>query len=69
MGRITDSCQCPGFYGISNVYLGLPSVVDRTGVRQCVRLSLTEHEVVALKRSADIIGRHQRGIGLIASAL
>ena len=41
------------YHGISDVYLGVPSVVDRTGVREALSLQLTGHEKSLLQKSAD----------------
>lgn len=41
------------YNGISDVYLGVPCVVDRTGVREVLKLNLNEEEQAMLKRSAD----------------
>src|ERR1043166_991691 len=41
------------YHGISDIYLGLPCIVDRTGVREALTLQLTEDEKSLLSRSAD----------------
>jgi L-lactate dehydrogenase len=41
------------YHGISDVFLGVPCIVDRTGVREVMQLNITEDEQVLLKRSAD----------------
>jgi L-lactate dehydrogenase len=43
------------FYGINNVYLSLPSVVDRDGIERFLRLELAPDEVTGLKNSADVL--------------
>lgn len=42
-----------GYCGISDVYLGIPCVVDRSGVRETMRLDMTEEEQALLRKSAD----------------
>lgn len=42
-----------GYGGISDVYLGIPCVVDRNGVREAMRLDITEEEQTLLRKSAD----------------
>jgi L-lactate dehydrogenase len=42
-----------GYGGISDVYLGIPCVVDRSGVREAMRLDMTEEEQTLLRKSAD----------------
>ncbi len=41
------------YHGISDVYLGVPCVIDRTGVREVLTLPLNEEEKVRFKNSAD----------------
>jgi L-lactate dehydrogenase len=43
------------YYGIDNVYLSLPTVIDRGGVEGLLRLQLDEMEIVGLRRSADVL--------------
>lgn len=41
------------YLGISDVYLGVPCVVDRTGVREVLQLHISDEEKLLLQRSAD----------------
>jgi L-lactate dehydrogenase len=41
--------------GVGEVYLSLPAVVNRSGVRDVLRLKLTDEESGALKRSAETL--------------
>lgn len=41
------------YYGISDVYLGVPCVVDRGGVREVLQLSINEKEQELLRKSAE----------------
>ncbi|MGV3656471.1 MAG: L-lactate dehydrogenase [Chitinophagaceae bacterium] len=41
------------YHGISDVYLGVPCVIDRTGIRDVLPLPLNEEEKERLKNSAD----------------
>ncbi|MFC5401443.1 L-lactate dehydrogenase [Cohnella soli] len=41
------------YHGISDVYLGVPCVVDRSGVREVLKLSLSEREQRQLRMSAE----------------
>ena len=43
------------FYGISDICLSLPTVVDRTGVARVLRLELSPEEEEALRRSAEVL--------------
>ena len=44
-----------GQYGLKDVYIGLPAVLGRSGVKRIVELKLTKDEQDALKKSADSI--------------
>jgi len=43
------------YYGIDDVYLSLPAVVDRGGIEALLKLELDEMEIVGLRRSADVL--------------
>jgi len=42
-----------GYYGINDVYLGVPCIVDRTGVRETLQLNINEKEKDLLRKSAN----------------
>jgi len=52
---LTVSCLTSGMYGIEDVYLSLPAVVNRYGVNRIVRLSLSPEEERQLKHSAQLL--------------
>jgi L-lactate dehydrogenase len=41
------------YHGISNVYLGVPCVVDRNGVREILQLNINDQEKELLRKSGD----------------
>ena len=41
------------YYGISDVYLGVPCIVDRSGVREVLPLTINEEEQESLHRSGN----------------
>lgn len=41
------------YHGLSNVYMGVPCVVDRQGVREVLDIPITEEEKALLHRSAN----------------
>jgi L-lactate dehydrogenase len=41
------------YHGISDVYLGVPCIVDRNGVRETLTLQVTQNEKLLLHKSAD----------------
>jgi L-lactate dehydrogenase len=43
------------YYGIKDVYLSLPSVVDQGGVERTIRLDLNEGEIAGLRKSAAVL--------------
>ncbi len=43
------------YYGLADVYLSLPAVVDRGGIEQVLRLEINPGEVEGLRRSAQIL--------------
>jgi L-lactate dehydrogenase len=47
------SALLENYHGISDVYLGVPCIVDRTGIRQLLDVNLTQNEQALLTKSAD----------------
>ncbi|GAA3401386.1 L-lactate dehydrogenase [Paenibacillus hodogayensis] len=47
------STRLVDYHGISDVFLGVPCIVDRQGVREVLELKLSADEKVLLQRSAD----------------
>ena len=41
------------YHGVSDVYLGVPCIVDRSGVRETLTLQITHNEKLLLSKSAD----------------
>ncbi|MOA69446.1 L-lactate dehydrogenase P [compost metagenome] len=41
------------YNGVSDVYLGVPSIVDRNGVRQVLDLKLSDIELEQFQKSAN----------------
>ncbi len=52
---LSVSSRIDGYYGIRDVAFSLPTVVDRTGVLESLRLELDEQERIGLLRSAEIL--------------
>jgi L-lactate dehydrogenase len=53
-----------GEYGIEDVCLSLPSIVDDKGVDVILTPPLSEHEADALRRSAKTVRGVERSLGL-----
>jgi L-lactate dehydrogenase len=41
------------YYGVNDVYLGVPCIVDRSGVREILHLNINEEEQEMLRKSAN----------------
>lgn len=52
------------YFGISDVCLSLPSIVDRGGVERVLRLELAHEEIAGLQKSAQVLKETIRSIGL-----
>ncbi len=52
---LTVSALLEGHYGIRDVCLSLPAIVDRTGIRQVLAIPLAEEELGRLRASADAV--------------
>lgn len=52
---LTVSVMTDGEYGIRGVYLGLPAVLNRMGVRSILRLNLSQEETERLRQSAQTL--------------
>ncbi len=61
---LTVSAMLNGEYGESDVYAGVPSVVNRNGVREIVELSLNEEERSKLHYSCELLRNLFNDIGL-----
>jgi len=45
-------CLVADYYGINDVYMSLPALVNRSGLRQILRPRLNDVEIGLLKKSA-----------------
>lgn len=52
------------YHGISDVYLGLPCIVDRSGVREVLKMNINETEQQLLHQSSDKIKNLIRSISM-----
>lgn len=52
---LTVSTRCEGQYGLTDVCLSLPAVVNRHGVDRIIVAELTPEETAALRHSADVL--------------
>lgn len=52
------------YHGVSGIYLGVPCIVDRTGVREVVKVDMTEEEQRLFRASGEKIREQIRGLEL-----
>ena len=52
---LSVSSLIKGYYGISDVCLSLPTVINRSGIERVLRLNLNPEEVAGLQRSAKVL--------------
>jgi L-lactate dehydrogenase len=52
---LSVSSHIDDYYGISGVYLSLPTVINRRGVNRIIRLTLSEGEIGGLQQSAQVL--------------
>ena len=52
------------YYGINDICLGMPSIINRNGVEEFLRLKLSPSEQKQLKHSADVLKNIIQGIKL-----
>lgn len=61
---LTVSALIEGHYGIHNVCLSLPAVVDRSGIRRVLPVTLSDREKIELVRSASVIREMTKTAGI-----
>jgi L-lactate dehydrogenase len=61
---LTASVNPGGAYGLQDICIGLPAVIDRDGVREVVELNLSADERQKLAASATVIEHVLRQNGL-----
>ena len=58
------SCYIDDYIGIQDVYLSLPAVINREGIRDVLRLELEKEEQEKLRRSANTLKNVLKEVGL-----
>lgn len=53
-----------GYLGIKDVYLSLPAVINKRGIREILKIELSDQEQKQLKDSAEAIRKVTKGVGL-----
>lgn len=47
-----------GQYGLKDIFLSVPTILDRTGAKEIVEIRLNEEEEAALRHSTDVVGSY-----------
>lgn len=61
---LTVSAKLCGEYGCRDIFIGVPCIIGRNGVKEVLELSLTEEETEKFKASAKILGESFDGLTL-----
>jgi L-lactate dehydrogenase len=54
---LTVSTLLRGEYGLKDIYIGVPAVVNRSGIREVIELNLQEQELEKLHHSAQVLSQ------------
>ncbi|OGX68426.1 MAG: L-lactate dehydrogenase, partial [Paenibacillus sp. RIFOXYA1_FULL_44_5] len=52
------------YHGVSDVYLGVPCIVDRSGVREVIQFAMSEQEEEQFRKSAQKMQEQITGMGI-----
>ncbi len=61
---LTVSCFLENYHEVSDVCLSVPVILDRSGVRDVIKLQLEDKEVADFRKSAAIVANVARSLGL-----
>lgn len=59
---LTVSVRPEGEYGLEDVYIGLPAVVGRSGIKEILSIDLSEEEKSQLQHSANVLRKANQSI-------
>ncbi len=59
---LTVSCFLEDYYGVSDICLSVPVILNRTGIRKIIKLPLDEKEILNFKKSAATIKNVTRSL-------
>jgi L-lactate dehydrogenase len=60
----TVSCLLQDYHGVSNICLSVPVILNRTGIKEVIRLPLDQKEKTDFQKSANIIKEVANSLGL-----
>jgi len=58
------SCYVQDYYGVEDVFLSLPCVVNKKGIREILKIQLTDEEITSLNNSAGKLKKIIKDVGL-----
>ena len=61
---LTVSCKLCGEYGERSVFIGVPAIIGRSGVKEILELDLTEEESAKFRASAKVLNDSFEGLTL-----
>jgi len=61
---VTVSCLLEDYHGVSDICLSVPVVLNRSGVKETIRLPLDDKEIADFQKSAAIIKKVANSLGL-----
>ena len=61
---LTVSAKLSGEYGGNDVFIGVPSIIGRNGVKEVLELSLTQEEMEKFNRSRSVLAESFNGLNL-----
>jgi len=61
---VTVSCLLEDYYGVSDICLSVPAVLNRKGVKEIIKLPLDEKEIADFRESARIIKEVADSLGI-----
>ena len=59
---LTVSAKLCGEYDSKNVFIGVPCIIGRNGVKEIIELSLTDEEMESFKNSVDVLEQSFEGV-------
>lgn len=61
---VTVSCLLEDYHGVSDICLSVPVILNRSGVKETIRLPLDDEEIADFQKSAAIIKKVASSLGL-----
>ena len=53
--ELAVSAYCEGQYGVNDLYIGVPAIIGREGIREIVEMELSDEELAKMKNSATTL--------------